>query len=152
MNDKGFGDLVGYRAPTAPGSPAFLDWLRGCGVGEPVVRLFAVSSLTATRQDECSPRFFSEGTIRGVADDFQFMTRDGLLPVGCCDNGDWIAIDFRRRPGQVGYISHETMHDAPDLYAEFWPVADSFVAFAELGARQPNDHPDARERFPRGAT
>ena len=86
----------------------FCDWATGVGMDE-------ASAETIWRIGWNDP-FYNYDSVRHlhVSDDFGANPgKDGFVVVGCCLNGDQIAIDVRDTIGSVWYVSHESMHRTP---------------------------------------
>lgn len=116
-----------YSAVTGPASDEFRGWLRESGVPDAVAGLFAGEVLK--EEYDAPPIFLPEDGITGLNESVPYPLRDGLLLVARCENGDWVAIDCRRAVGSVGFVCHETIHGAADVYDEFVPIGASFEAF-----------------------
>jgi hypothetical protein len=74
---------------------------------------------------------YAPSAIRRWNDEYPLMIRRGFLQVGSALNGDPLVVQFARRSGKTGYLSHELLwSDEPeDPREHFLPVADSFGAF-----------------------
>jgi hypothetical protein len=62
----------------------------------------------------------------------------GLLLIGCCGNGDPVAIDLQKDVGAISYLSHEEMFGIADLRSVSVCVARDIRDFLKRMANDPD--------------
>lgn len=136
-----FGSIRGlFRAPPAN----YVTWLRQKEVPAWLRRHLTRYAL-AKDQKVGVVRLYAPSSIKRHNDRYPIMVRQGFLQVGSALNGDPVVVQFSRRSGKTGYLSHEELwsdeSESPEQY--FLPVSDSFgafVAFAVQIDRCPMDY------------
>jgi len=82
-------------------------------------------------------RLYAPSSIKRENNQYPIMVRRGFLQVGSATNGDPVVVQFSRRTGKTGYLSHDELwSDEPeDPNGYFLPVSDSLGAFVALAVQ-----------------
>lgn len=100
---------------------------------------------------ELGGTLFPEDGVRGCnAEDYCPLLQNGLIAVGWCGNGDFIAMDLTGRIGAIGYVNHDQLWEPKDSRVAFHLVAENLTEFIVLSnqERMPYDYYDALRNFP----
>jgi hypothetical protein len=135
-----------FRLPASwvPASAEFIAWARAHDIPEPLIDVFERGWPNATADISAWARLWSCDGIRHQADEYVQLRETGLLVLGSCLNGDWIAVDLRATPdaGTIGFLCRAELWNrakpigdetppplVDDIRAHFLPVACSLGGF-----------------------
>lgn len=124
--------------------------LRSKGVTEPAVEHLAGYLLGRPAEVRAVTFFTRRELLDASPQDWRPNVReDGLLVVGSCPNGDYVAVDVRDALGAAGYFSHETGWQGRQGFVVVAPGLGALAAGLAAG-RLPVDYHEAATAAARG--
>ncbi|MEM7200526.1 MAG: SMI1/KNR4 family protein [Planctomycetota bacterium] len=94
---------------TGPASEKFMAWARAVGMPDHALLCFAACWIAQGIDGgigSVGPMFDVTEIMRWTEGDPRYVS-EGLLVIGFCPNGDFIALDARSKKGAVVYVSHD---------------------------------------------